>query len=56
MVGYRYLIDILYEVQEVSFNSELMMPVILATWEATIRRTTVQDQPVQIVWETPSPK
>jgi hypothetical protein len=30
------------------------MPVILATWEAEIRRVMVQDQPEQKVHETPS--
>jgi hypothetical protein len=30
--------------------------VILTTWEANIRRIEVQDQPGQIVHETPSPK
>jgi hypothetical protein len=29
------------------------MPVILATWEAEIRRTAVQGQPEQIVHKTP---
>jgi hypothetical protein len=32
------------------------MRVILATWEAEIRRITVRSQPRQIVMETPSPK
>jgi hypothetical protein len=32
------------------------MPVILATWEAEIRRTEVQGQPRQIVCETPISK
>jgi hypothetical protein len=32
------------------------MPVILATWEAEIKRITVQGLPRQIVSETPSPK
>jgi hypothetical protein len=32
------------------------MPVILATWEAEIRRTKVQSQPRQIVQETAFPK
>jgi hypothetical protein len=32
------------------------MPVILDTWEAEIGRIMVQDQPRQIVTETPSPK
>jgi hypothetical protein len=31
-------------------------PVILATWEANIRKIMVQGQPWQIVQETPSPK
>jgi hypothetical protein len=33
-----------------------LMPVILATWEAKIRRITVQGQPEQIVCKIPSPK
>jgi hypothetical protein len=33
-----------------------LTPVILATWEAEIRRILVWDQPRQIVHETPSPK
>jgi hypothetical protein len=32
------------------------MPVILATWEAEIRRISVQGQPQQIVHKTPTPK
>jgi hypothetical protein len=32
------------------------MPVILATWEAEIRRITVQGQPRQIAGETPISK
>jgi hypothetical protein len=32
------------------------MPVILASWEAEIRRIAVSGQPRQIVLETPSPK
>jgi hypothetical protein len=32
------------------------MPVIPATWEAEIRRITVQGQPGQIVHKIPSPK
>jgi hypothetical protein len=30
------------------------MPIILATWEAVIERTTVRGQPGQIVHQTPS--
>jgi hypothetical protein len=30
--------------------------IILATWEAKIRRISVQDQPRKIVLKTPSPK
>jgi hypothetical protein len=33
-----------------------LMPVILATWEAEIRRITVQGQLGQIILEIPSPK
>jgi hypothetical protein len=33
-----------------------LTPVILATWEAEIRRILVQGHPKQIVHETPSPK
>jgi hypothetical protein len=33
-----------------------LMPLILATWEAEIRRIKVQDQPRQIVHETLSLK
>jgi hypothetical protein len=32
------------------------MPIILDTWEAEIRRISIQGQPKQIVLETPSPK
>jgi hypothetical protein len=32
------------------------MPIILATWEAEIRRVAVEVQPEQIVLKTPSPK
>jgi hypothetical protein len=32
------------------------MPVILATWEAEIRRIRIQDKPRQIVHKIPSPK
>jgi hypothetical protein len=32
------------------------MPVILATWEAEIRKITVQSQSGQIILEIPSPK
>jgi hypothetical protein len=33
-----------------------LTPIILATWDAEIRRILVQDQLGQIVCETPSPK
>jgi hypothetical protein len=33
-----------------------LMPVILATWEAEIRRITFLSQPAKIVHKTPSPK
>jgi hypothetical protein len=33
-----------------------LMPVILATWKAEIRRIAVQDQSGQIVHKPPSPK
>jgi hypothetical protein len=33
-----------------------LMPVILATWEAEIRRITVQGQQWQIFHKTPSPQ
>jgi hypothetical protein len=33
-----------------------LIPVILATWEAKIRRIMVQGQPWQIVQEIPTPK
>jgi hypothetical protein len=33
-----------------------LTPVILATWEAKIRRITVQGQPRQIIYETLYPK
>jgi hypothetical protein len=33
-----------------------LMPVILATWEAKIRKMAIQSQPRQIVQKTPSPK
>jgi hypothetical protein len=33
-----------------------LMPLILATWEAEIRRIAIQGQHRQIVHETPSPK
>jgi hypothetical protein len=33
-----------------------LTPIILVTWETEIRRIEVQDQPGQIVHETPSPK
>jgi hypothetical protein len=33
-----------------------LTPVILATWEAEIRRMEVQGQPRQTVYRTPSPK
>jgi hypothetical protein len=33
-----------------------LTPVILATWEAEIRRITVRGQPRQIVCKTTSPK
>jgi hypothetical protein len=33
-----------------------LMPAILVTWKAEIRRITVQGQPGQIVPKTPSPK
>jgi hypothetical protein len=32
------------------------MLVVLATWEAEVRRIKVQGQPKQIVGQTPSPK
>jgi hypothetical protein len=35
---------------------EWLTPVILAIWEAKIRRVTVGSQPGKIVLETPSPK
>jgi hypothetical protein len=34
-------------------NNQWLMSIILATWEAEIRRITVQDQPGQIVHEAP---
>jgi hypothetical protein len=33
-----------------------LTPVILATWEAKLRRIKIQGQPRQVVLETPSPK
>jgi hypothetical protein len=33
-----------------------LMPIILVTWKAEIRRITVQGQPRQLVFETTSPK
>jgi hypothetical protein len=33
-----------------------LMPVVLTTWEAEIRKIEVQDQPGQIAHKTPSPK
>jgi hypothetical protein len=33
-----------------------LTPIILAIWEAEIRKTVIRDQPRKIVHKTPSPK
>jgi hypothetical protein len=42
--------------RKIIFSCRWLRPVILAFWQAEIRRITVQGQPEQIVHETPSAK
>jgi hypothetical protein len=42
--------------KEITAGCQWLTPVILATWEAEIRRTSVPDSPEQIEHKTPSLK
>jgi hypothetical protein len=45
-----------FSIKNTSAGCQWLTPVILAIWEAEIRRIAVQSQPGQIVHEIPSPK
>jgi hypothetical protein len=53
---YFILFSINYIMKKFPVRHQWLDPVILATWEAEIRRTVARGQSRLIVWEIPSPK
>jgi hypothetical protein len=54
-IGFELVVEIIFKICA-GAGQQWLMPAILATWEAEIRRMEVPGQPGQIVHKTPSPK
>jgi hypothetical protein len=55
-LGVCFTLIIILHVKKIEEPGAIIMPVILAIWEADIGRIVIQGQPWQVVSKTPFPK